>query len=370
MFEDFSELVSAIYETVLTPQHWDLAVTDIGKAFGGAQTALLLNDGISRVIAHASFPAELKTAYDQYYSHRDDITAAAERGTVGLVRPRSELIWSLPPSEIHHDWCIPNGFVDGLFVRLTESPSIITFVVVTPGVPRATKAAMQRDLLQRLTPHLQRALRTRQHLVDLDGRTNDLVHATNHLQHGIVLLAPNFRLIYANAAAEHLLAEHQGMRSLFERIDADYLSDDNPSAGGSLLWPRPSNGRPLIVHVMLLPRSSAEQPRRTVMVVIVDPDVQPQTPTTILRHLYGLTRSEAEVAVMVARGHGLKPIAEELTLSIATVKSHLQRVFDKTHTHRQAELARLLFAHTLYQSTTNGRPVTDGSSREPSVPTA
>jgi FixJ family two-component response regulator len=39
---------------------------------------------------------------------------------------------------------------------------------------------------------------------------------------------------------------------------------------------------------------------------------------------------------------GLKPISADLALSMATVKTHLHHIFDKTDTHRQAELVRLL----------------------------
>jgi DNA-binding CsgD family transcriptional regulator len=55
-----------------------------------------------------------------------------------------------------------------------------------------------------------------------------------------------------------------------------------------------------------------------------------------------LDDAEADVALRVLRGEGLKPICGELSLSMATVKTHLQHVFDKTDTHRQAELVRLL----------------------------
>jgi DNA-binding NarL/FixJ family response regulator len=41
-------------------------------------------------------------------------------------------------------------------------------------------------------------------------------------------------------------------------------------------------------------------------------------------------------------GDGLKPIAADLALSMATVKTHLHHIFNKTDTHRQAELVRLL----------------------------
>jgi DNA-binding CsgD family transcriptional regulator len=50
------------------------------------------------------------------------------------------------------------------------------------------------------------------------------------------------------------------------------------------------------------------------------------------------------VALRVARGCGLAPISDELSLSVSTVKTHLQHVFEKTGTHRQAELVRLLLA--------------------------
>jgi DNA-binding CsgD family transcriptional regulator len=80
------------------------------------------------------------------------------------------------------------------------------------------------------------------------------------------------------------------------------------------------------------------------MIVIVDPDLEPEPPVLLLRRLYGLTRSEAEIALMVLRGQGRNHIADELSLSLATVKTHLHHVFDKTGTHRQAELVRLLLS--------------------------
>jgi DNA-binding CsgD family transcriptional regulator len=57
-----------------------------------------------------------------------------------------------------------------------------------------------------------------------------------------------------------------------------------------------------------------------------------------------LTNAEADVALRVMRGDGLKPISDDLELAMATIKTHLQHIFDKTDTHRQAELVRLLLA--------------------------
>jgi DNA-binding CsgD family transcriptional regulator len=48
----------------------------------------------------------------------------------------------------------------------------------------------------------------------------------------------------------------------------------------------------------------------------------------------------------VMHGADLNHISEELSISLPTVRTHLQHVFDKTDTHRQAELVRLLLVLT------------------------
>jgi DNA-binding CsgD family transcriptional regulator len=116
--------------------------------------------------------------------------------------------------------------------------------------------------------------------------------------------------------------------------------------GGSLACPRPSGKRPYAIHVLPLNSPGAELPSRgpLAMVVIVDPERRPLPALDLLRQIYGLTRTEAAVAQLVLNGEGLGPIGEQLLLSRDTVKTHLRNVFNKTQTHRQAELVRLLLA--------------------------
>ena len=84
------------------------------------------------------------------------------------------------------------------------------------------------------------------------------------------------------------------------------------------------------------------------LVLIIDPEDEPAPAAALLRRLYHLTEAEAEaeaeVAVHVMHGADLKQISDELSISLTTVRTHLQHVFDKTDTHRQAELVRLLLA--------------------------
>ena len=75
---------------------------------------------------------------------------------------------------------------------------------------------------------------------------------------------------------------------------------------------------------------------------IADPDTLPVLPTEQIRGLYGLTAAEAEVALAVLDGEGVGAIADGLGISVATARTHLHRIFEKTGTKRQAELVRLI----------------------------
>jgi DNA-binding CsgD family transcriptional regulator len=127
--------------------------------------------------------------------------------------------------------------------------------------------------------------------------------------------------------------------------DALGLNAGGARFGTSVLCPRPSGGRAYVAHAFPFPnREEHGDGEPSALIVIVDPDHRPQPPKDMLRNLYGLTKGEADIALRVADGQGLAPISEDLCVSIATVKTHLQHVFDKTDTHRQAELVRLLTA--------------------------
>jgi len=61
--------------------------------------------------------------------------------------------------------------------------------------------------------------------------------------------------------------------------------------------------------------------------------------------LYGLTRSELEVALALAGGASLKDIAESRKVSINTVRTHAAHLRDKMGAHSQADIVRTTLLH-------------------------
>ncbi len=94
------------------------------------------------------------------------------------------------------------------------------------------------------------------------------------------------------------------------------------------------------------------------VLMLVDPDEQAEPLEAVLRQAFGLTRSEARIAVGLARGLDLQDIADARGISVGTARVQLRNLFAKTGTHRQAELVALLARIAVAPRT--GRPSPPG----------
>jgi DNA-binding CsgD family transcriptional regulator/PAS domain-containing protein len=356
--EDFSRLVSGIYAAAVTPQHWRMAVRDIHRTLGGTDSGLFSDHG--RWSVQNTVPVEAAQSYAEYYHRLDRVLAAVERGPVGAVRTGSELMPLVRKSEFYQDWLRPLDIDDGLFIRLTDESRSTCLIVGAPGRTESFDTLERVKLMSGLFPHLQQALRTQDKLAALADTAVELAGALEVVRHGVIVVAGEHLVINLNSAAERIVRAEDGLCMRSGRIattstraeqDLHYAIQKaltgEPStvrAGRSLTCVRPSGKRPYVIHVLPSHRRNADEPLRQpmAMVLIIDPDDEPEPTVALLRRLYGVTEAEAEVALHVMHGADLKQISEELSISYTTVRTHLQHVFDKTDTHRQAELVRLL----------------------------
>jgi len=357
--EDFSRLVAGVYAAAVTPEHWEPALRDVVGTFDAAGGGLVFACGSSRWQV-ADLALEAVKSYAEHYCRLDHVLAAVEKGPVGVVRTGSELILPHQDTEFHADWIRPNGLDDGLFVRLNSGTTTSCFAVASPRRSESFDTAERVKLMSGLVPHLQQALRTQDRLAALSQRSVDLNEALDTVGHGIIIVGSGGLLINLNSAAQRIARAEDGVRIRSGRITADRADTglqlqraihlalgaegSNVRSGRSFLWGRPSGKRPYVVHVLPLHRGRTDETltQARALVLIIDPEHQPEPPAALLRRLHGLTKAEAAVARCLARGAGVKEISEELSVSPTTVRTHLQRVFDKTDTHRQAELVRHL----------------------------
>ncbi|MUL66160.1 hypothetical protein BOO86_16925 [Mycobacterium sp. CBMA 234] len=362
--EDFSRVVSSIYDSAVQPEQWTATMSEVHTLFGATGAGLVLADSVSRAPQSVTIPTEALNEYRDYYRHVDYILEAVEAGPVGLVRGCQELSALQPKAEFHMDWMCRHHLDDGLFVRLTDGPEPATWVVATEKRSELFDTTERVHLADALVPHFQRALRIQHDLSEATHQIRNISSAMDNVTRiGMAVVDCSLSVRYLNTAAENIVRGHDGLSIrdgtfvfAYPAADAALRSGINAALGQaksvvrgatSMLCPRPSGLRPYVIHVLPFQHVTAPLAEARALVLILDPDRHPQPDGDLLRQLYGLTTAEAAVAIRLMQGDGIKPIADSMYLSAGTVRTHVQHIFDKTGTHRQAELVRTLLAISL-----------------------
>nr|WP_246408197.1 helix-turn-helix transcriptional regulator [Microvirga lupini] len=98
--------------------------------------------------------------------------------------------------------------------------------------------------------------------------------------------------------------------------------------------------KPLVLHAV--PLGSHVEPGPSTIIILIDLDDTPRPTGEALQKIFGLTPTEAKLALNIACGQSLDEIAKDYNISIATARKHLASIFAKTRTNRQADLMALL----------------------------
>jgi DNA-binding CsgD family transcriptional regulator len=363
--EQFSSLVADIYDAALDPARWDQTLRHVCSVTGGDNSSLVMYDlekrRRPRIIAANLDPLQI-SKYDEYFSQIDPLAPVLERSAPGvIVTARLATEESDRRGEFYNDWAHPSETGDTVFVNLTAGDEgVCTFMIGHAWRPEPFPTPKVLRLARLLAPHLERALRAQSELRDLS-----LVHAAaldliDQWRHGCVLISSTGAVLYANRAANQVAESQDGLSLRACGLKAEIAREDvalqrlihqartdsgrAPRSGSRLAISRSSARQSYTIQVLpvRMNRVYAGSKAAAALVLIVDHGCEPQLEPADLRNIFDLTQAEARVALLVLKGHGLQFVAAKLCVGLSTVRVHLQRVFEKTQTHRQAELAKLL----------------------------
>jgi DNA-binding CsgD family transcriptional regulator len=214
-------------------------------------------------------------------------------------------------------------------------------------------------LLKTLMPHLQRALALQRRIAALETSSASAMDVLDTLPYGIVLISADVKVLLVNRFAKAIIDQNDGLTVIRQDLCTRRTEDTQRlrklihesvatslgrglRAGGTMNIPRPSQRcsfHVLVTPVHLRPiLPSAQQPAAAAF--ISDPECQFETPVQTLGHLFELSHAEARLAAVLIKGYSLREASEELSVSLSTVRTHLQKLFEKTGTKRQATLIR------------------------------
>ncbi|MGD9510866.1 MAG: helix-turn-helix transcriptional regulator [Geminicoccaceae bacterium] len=362
-------LIEAIYAGILDPAAWEAALVGLCRAFGGAGAALNLQGaaseetesltlvGIDESYRHTY--AELTRLPDMVNAFR----AVAENAALGALTAE-EMALAAPDydkSRFYAEWLRPQRTLDLIAAPLMPGPGIVGGFFVGRLGPPGQYGDLELGVLRLLRPHLLRAVQVRRRLNGFVAVARDALAALDLIDQGVVLVDAGAGITHANRAAEAALGRKDGLGATCSVLACDHADDTatlrrlvgEASArtplrpAGPLAVRRRSGRRPLSVLVAPLRGEPPVPTGRSVtaIVLIADPEAAVPEAGAALRATYGLTAAEARVAAALLKHERLADVAASLGVSVHTVRTLLQRAFDKTDTHRQAELVRLMLAH-------------------------
>jgi DNA-binding CsgD family transcriptional regulator len=362
------ELVGAIYDAALDAQLWPDILNRIGDAIGGPQVVFGISDpanGLANMHAPRTDPEIMSSLVDWAPANRSLPCIASY--PPGEVFNGAEVI---PPDEFtgtafYQEWWRPAGFsteplVTNLFADGTASGHFASH-----GLLNRSPSDSQKRLFAVLAQHLVRAVALQRRLYRLTVANECALTGLDGLQQGFLLVDAEARLLFVNRVARALLDARDGLRleaGDLSASDADGArtlrgliascageASAATGSGGDVALQRGAGRLPLdVVVIPIQPETTMATipwtfPQRAVAIVLVsDPESEMKARVESLRDRFGFTPTEATFALEIIKGDGRQATADRLGIGVATARSHLSSIFDKTGSRRQAELVRLL----------------------------
>jgi DNA-binding CsgD family transcriptional regulator len=362
-----AELIAQIHEAAFLPQTWSRVLFQMLDAMGGTQAILGLHDQAPRALRMIvpCVEPDGRRSHCEHFRPGDIFWQRMTGKPVGeiVLLERLEALGEHALTELDSGSRRPVG---------NDAAAVAVNLLIVNGLPalcgmrRGTHeevfGSQALELFEAAVPHLVRAAQTNQRVWNLDLQEGLAQAGIGSAPRAVIVTAADGHVLLASDIAAQLLKQPDGLL-----VDAGSLSAGDPlaadalrrrladcattpghAASGSLQVGRCARP-PLQVLVVPFPDLGRSLSAwwhggrcPAAIVLVTDPDRERESRARRLRDSFGLTPAEAELALEIGAGGGRAAAAARLGITPGTARIHLQRVFEKTGVHRQAELVRLL----------------------------
>ena len=204
-----SEVVGLIYDAALDPELWPAVLEQVTDLLGGHFGVFIQPPGGAMVTVRQDPP--LYGAYVEHFREKDLLVREVSRLAAGtvvtdrMVVPRD----AFERSEYYNDFLRPQQAEEGIAAVFSLATSGLS---IWRSPTQGQWDVEQIDVLRHLTPHFRRAMEIGRRLENAEPRRAGSVGLLDSLPHAAFLVAAGGRIVFANSAAETLLAEADGLR--------------------------------------------------------------------------------------------------------------------------------------------------------------
>ena len=367
--EQLSSVIAALYDAGLEPELWPKALELVCAYVGGVSSMIFWQDALSqasrRLFSYNEDPAYTRLYIEKYIKFNPLLDTQLAL-PVGEVRSVSDTVSydDFLASRFHREWAKPQGFGDAIAANLDKSATSYAAISVMRHIDDGPADDDARRRMRLLVPHMRRATLIGK-IIDLKSlEASTFGEVIDSLQAGVFLLDATGRLAHANKAGTDLLTaadivilSHDIFRTR-DKVASRALDEACHSAARGAIGDQAlalplknAAGEPYIATVLpLLPaaKHGRDLSQTAAVAVFLQKVTLPVAgPIGLVGQLHGLTKAELRVLAAIVEATSVPAAAAALKLSQRTVKAHLHSLFVKTKTHNQAELVKLVAAHSM-----------------------
>ncbi|HEV2568467.1 helix-turn-helix transcriptional regulator [Sphingomonas sp.] len=350
-------LIGGIYDAALDSRLWSQTLLDITEAMNAGQSSLSVTDPLNSLSLVAPFWDEsCRRSFIEHYRHQFSLRTWAAHVPPGRTFTYGDLtdIEWFQSTAFYNEWWAPqNSGAGSLGVKLVADGRVN--VLLTSHSRRGQDAfeTSERENFEALVPHLIRAVAIQRKLQIAGLRSRSgLSRADAELaivDRGARILDASETVLQRLSALSLLSAD----RGLGKVVTVDGVLEELVQGAvrhmsGGHVDVRSAGGGTVRITVVPCRESEAcdmrslSVDRPAALLWISVPEELDRTRRELLAKTYGLTPTEALVAVEAAKGDSRAAMAARLGVRETTVRAHLTAIFGKTGVRRRAELVRLV----------------------------
>lgn len=363
--EVLGSIIGDIYDCVLNPEGWTGVMIRITETMDAAYSTIALADiagNHGRFAARSPWDAEQMRVLQEDYDF--DAIPGLKAVVVGDIDTPVATLSHMSEAELQQtpffqNWAKPQGLREGCIIKFVHTPDRIGLMGCTTRADRGIISVEEQRFMAMLSPHLRRAALIGD-LLDQARVTASLYRqALDHLAVPVVLTGANGAILHANGAAQQMLsaqgpilsrhgllqAQNPAVVLALQEAIAGAASADASLGSRGIGLPISAPGQPpAVAYVLPLTEGTARaafRPACAAVFVSTTTSASP-LPEAVLTTLFDLTPAEARVLLQIGSGVSAAKSALSLGIGENTLKTHLNRIFAKTNTKRQADLVKLI----------------------------
>ncbi|HEY8332231.1 MAG TPA: LuxR C-terminal-related transcriptional regulator [Tardiphaga sp.] len=355
--QQISALVDDIFDAGLDPARWDDVVVGINRYVGGKACGLFSKNPINKCGTTHYFcgadPHYIRL-YAETYCKFDPLGTLPRFGQVVSI-PDLVDYGEYRAGRFYQEWLSPQGCVDAANVVLENSnPNFPVLLTVLSG--RHMVDGDTRRRIEKIVPHLHRALRINRTIDAKQSEAGTFAGALNGLTAGVFLVDAHCGLVHANSAGHDLLRSGDLLSSVGGRLALrdprqnqalrKRISDDMPIHVDEPVVPLSADGgEHYVLHILPVQsvvRMRTGLPGRAVAALFIRrAALDSESCAGLVARSFQMTPAESRVLLAIVQSGGVPDTAKMLGIAETTVKTHLNRIFAKTGVSRQTDLIRL-----------------------------